>query len=91
MPQPVFGQPFGAPSFASHGAALPAAPYPHLAKPPQFLPFPQPPAPNAQWYAQQQQQQHMVPRDVLEQRRRMACKHFEHHLGWCPYGVECHL
>lgn len=32
-----------------------------------------------------------VPREVLEQRARTPCKHFEHHLGWCPYGSGCHF
>ena len=35
--------------------------------------------------------QQFLPRDVLEQRARTPCKHFEHHQGWCPYGVDCHL
>jgi hypothetical protein len=35
--------------------------------------------------------QQLLPRDVLEQRARMPCKHFEHYQGWCPYGVDCHL
>jgi len=32
-----------------------------------------------------------LPRDILELRAQTSCKHFEHHLGWCPYGMNCHL
>ena len=32
-----------------------------------------------------------LPLDILEQRAQTPCKHFEHHLGWCPYGMNCHL
>ncbi|KAH9988841.1 hypothetical protein BJV77DRAFT_964224 [Russula vinacea] len=35
--------------------------------------------------------QKLIPHDVLEQRARTPCKHFEHHGGWCPYGSECHF
>jgi len=33
----------------------------------------------------------LVPREVLEQRARTPCKHFEHHQGWCPFGSGCHF
>ena len=32
-----------------------------------------------------------LPPDIVAQRARTPCKHFEHHLGWCPYGIRCHL
>lgn len=32
-----------------------------------------------------------LPLDIRAQRARTPCKHFEHHLGWCPYGMNCHL
>ncbi|KAH9068395.1 hypothetical protein EDB83DRAFT_2518744 [Lactarius deliciosus] len=28
-----------------------------------------------------------LPHDVLQQRAQTPCRHFEHHLGWCPYGM----
>lgn len=32
-----------------------------------------------------------LPFGILEQRAQTPCRHFEHHLGWCPYGVNCHF
>ncbi|KAN0138771.1 hypothetical protein V8E53_003159 [Lactarius tabidus] len=32
-----------------------------------------------------------LPLDIMAQRARTPCKHFEHHLGWCPYGMRCHF
>ncbi|KAH9002963.1 hypothetical protein EDB86DRAFT_3073455 [Lactarius hatsudake] len=32
-----------------------------------------------------------LPHDVLQQRAQTPCRHFEHHLGWCPYGMNCHF
>ncbi|KAI0281529.1 hypothetical protein BC826DRAFT_974604 [Russula brevipes] len=89
MPQLVPGYPFGIQNphqgdslpFAGAGYGLPA-PVPYHANP---LPFQRaepgfPP-----------QAPHIIPQDVLEQRKRTLCRHFEHHLGWCPYGAECHF
>ncbi|KAF8274657.1 hypothetical protein EI94DRAFT_1782218 [Lactarius quietus] len=32
-----------------------------------------------------------LPHDIRAQRARTPCKHFEYHLGWCPYGMNCHF
>ncbi|KAH9954354.1 hypothetical protein BC827DRAFT_969254 [Russula dissimulans] len=82
-PQLVSGHPFGG-AHNNNNYGIPAL-APYYTKPPRFaLPetaFPLP-APTAQ---------HLIPRDVLEKRSQTPCKHFEHHLGWCPYGKGCHF
>ncbi|KAI0295887.1 hypothetical protein B0F90DRAFT_1123950 [Multifurca ochricompacta] len=64
------------------GATLPTT-YP--GKPPRFL------WAKAAFGPHAAPSQSFLPRDVLEQRARTPCLHFEHHLGWCPYDMDCHF
>ncbi|KAI9439986.1 hypothetical protein H4582DRAFT_1565724 [Lactarius indigo] len=76
------------PSIAGYTSTRTLAPYQGNVKPPQFqlaeAVFPglrhRDAAP-----------QISLPHDVLEQRAQTPCRHFEHHLGWCPYGINCHF
>ncbi|KAI0246030.1 hypothetical protein BJV78DRAFT_1286816 [Lactifluus subvellereus] len=75
-PQSVPGHPFGLYKDVNPSSLLP---YPVAAP----VPYPAQPPLGAP--------QQFLPRDVLEQRARTPCKHFEHNQGWCPYGVDCHF
>ncbi|KAF8485708.1 hypothetical protein DFH94DRAFT_707194 [Russula ochroleuca] len=90
MPQPLSGHRIGI-----HNQANPmsfarySAPYPgHHNKLP-LSPWPETETSFRPRTAQTAQK--LIPHDVLEQRARTPCRHFEHHGGWCPYGSECHF
>lgn len=91
MPQPVPGHRIGihnqanSSSLARYGGAPPH----NNNKLPLFPSWPETSFP--QRTAPMTAQNIIVPHEVLEQRARTPCKHFEHHGGWCPYGSECHL
>ena len=78
-----------APSFAGYTSTRIPAHFQGNAMPPQFQ--------TAEMRFPSLQAQHgtaplkSLPLDIMAQRARTPCKHFEHHLGWCPYGIRCHL